>query len=249
MENERRWRPALDAVRAAVTPRTSCIALCNPNNPTGRRFTEEELTALCDIADRVGCWLFVDEIYRGAELDGQETPSAWGRYERVLVTGGLSKAYGLPGLRVGWVVGPVAEINGLWGRHDYTTIAPGAINDQLARLALIPSRRKHLIARARRQLRENQTYVEAWVGEREDVFQIPPEAGGVTLLRYSGTPESISSSVQLAENVRAKYSVLVVPGVHFGLEHHLRIGIGGQPEALHDGLTRLGWALDAHPNP
>ena len=249
VEKGHRWRLDLDAVRAAVTPRTSCIALCNPNNPTGNRLTEDELIGLCNIAAGVGCWLFVDEIYRGAELDGHQTPSAWGRYERVLVTGGLSKAYGLPGLRVGWVVGPVAEINALWGRHDYTTIAPGAINDQLARLALTPSRRKRLIARTRRQLRENQTYVEAWVGKREEVFQIPPEAGGVTLLRYSGTTESMSSSVQLAEKIRAKYSVLVVPGAHFGLEYHLRIGIGGQPEALHDGLTRLGWALDTPPKP
>ena len=79
-----------------------------------------------------------DEIYRGAELDGNETPTIWGRYERAIVTSGLSKAFALPGLRVGWVVAPPEIVEQLWGVHDYTTIAPGAINDRLARIALSP---------------------------------------------------------------------------------------------------------------
>ena len=73
----------------------------------------------------------------------------WGRYERVIVTSGLSKAYGLPGLRIGWVAGPPAIVEELWGVHDYTTIAPGAMNDRLARIALSPARRERLLARTR----------------------------------------------------------------------------------------------------
>ena len=86
-----RWRLDLDAVRAALTPRTRCIAVCNPNNPTGARLDEAEVAELCAVAGHVGCWVLADEIYRGAELDGHETPSAWGRHDRVIVTGGLSK--------------------------------------------------------------------------------------------------------------------------------------------------------------
>ena len=234
-----RWRLDLDAVRGAVTPRTRCIAVCNPNNPTGARLDEAEVAELCALAENLGCWVLADEIYRGAELDGRDTPSAWGRHDRVIVTGGLSKAYGLPGLRIGWIAGPAELVEQLWGRHDYTTIAPGAVNDLLARLALDPSRRGRLIARTRARLRENQALVRTWVSEQHGVRQIPPEAGAVTLVRYPGA----RLSAELAETLRATHGVLVVPGVHFGLEHHLRIGIGGNAGLLREGLARLGRVL------
>ena len=83
----------------------------------------------------------------GTPLDGIETASVWGRYDRCIVTSGLSKAYGLPGLRIGWVVGPPQLVDELWGVHDYTTIAPGALNDRLARIALEPTRRAKILAR------------------------------------------------------------------------------------------------------
>ena len=120
-----RWSLDLDAVREAVTDRTRLIVVCNLNNPTGSRLTETEVAGLCDIAARHGCWILADEIYRGAEPDGRDTPSAWGRHNRVLITAGLSKVYGLPGFRVGWVAGPSDMIENLWGRRDYTSIAPG----------------------------------------------------------------------------------------------------------------------------
>ncbi|HCQ99026.1 MAG TPA: aspartate aminotransferase [Acidobacteria bacterium] len=240
---ERRWTLDLAAVRTAVTDRTRLIAVCNPNNPTGSRLTEEDVGGLCALADERGCWLLADEIYRGAELDGWETASAWGRHDRVIVTGGLSKVYGLPGLRLGWVSGPTAFINELWGRRDYTSIAPGAISDLLARTALAPSRRNQLVARARRILRENQSAVASWVAEQPGVHQVPPEAGGVTLIRYAGTRKSS----ELAEALRTQHGLLIVPGAHFKLEGYLRLGIGGEPESLARGLKRLGSVLAPRP--
>lgn len=234
------WHLNLELVRDAVTPKTRFIAVCNPNNPTGARFDEAALTGLCSIAAKYGCWLLADEIYRGTELDGRDTPSAWNRYERVIVTSGLSKAYGLPGLRMGWLAAPPGTIDVLWGRRDYTTIAPGAINDLLARRALEPTRREILIARARRILRENQAIVATWVNGQPKVHQVPPEASAVTLIRYTGN----WTSVELAEALRAQHSVLVVPGSHFKLDQHLRVGIGGEPRPLSDGLARLGQILN-----
>src|SRR5690606_9248548 len=92
-----RWRPDLDALERLVTPATRAILLCHPNNPTGARLTSAELDEVARIAGRAGAWILSDEIYRGAELDGSDTPSMWSRGERVIVTSGLSKAYGLPG--------------------------------------------------------------------------------------------------------------------------------------------------------
>ena len=98
------WRPDLDALEAAVSERTRMIAICNPNNPSGAVLTEPEMDRIVEVAERCGAWLLADEVYRGAELSGEECPTFWGRTEKVLLNAGLSKAFGLPGLRVGWTV-------------------------------------------------------------------------------------------------------------------------------------------------
>src|SRR5262245_40222311 len=87
-----RWRVNLDSLSSLATSRTKLIIICNPNNPTGARFEAADLDAIAAIAARHGTWILSDEIYRGAELDGRETPSMWGRSDRVIVTSGLSKA-------------------------------------------------------------------------------------------------------------------------------------------------------------
>ena len=100
------WRMDVDALDRLVNARTKLIVICNPNNPTGARFDHQDLDHVAAAAERHGCWILSDEVYRGAERDGRETPSMWGRSGRVMVTSGLSKAYGLPGLRIGWIAGP-----------------------------------------------------------------------------------------------------------------------------------------------
>ena len=110
LREERSWAPDVDELRRLVTPRTRLIAVCNPNNPTGSILSEEAMGAIVSVAEGQGAWLLSDEVYRGAELDGGESPSFWGRYDRVLVACGLSKAYGLPGLRIGWLAGPAPTI-------------------------------------------------------------------------------------------------------------------------------------------
>ena len=245
-ESAGRWAPDLAALDAMVTPRTKLIFICNPNNPTGARFTAAELDAMARTAGRVGAWLVSDEIYRGAELDGVETPTVWGRYDRAIVTSGLSKAYGLPGLRIGWVVGPPALVEELWGVHDYTTIAPGAINDRLARIALSPARRERLLARTRGIIAANYPIVKRWVEKRAPhVEHVAPEAGAIALIRY----HHAINSTRLIERLRDEHSLLVVPGDHFDMDGYLRIGFGSDPAHVSGGLDRLGELLDTLPAP
>src|ERR1700682_1352370 len=104
LREEKAWRIDLDALAAAVTERTKLICVCTPNNPTGQVLTRTEIQLLVAIAAKHGTWILSDEVYRGAELDSKESPSFSGRGERIVVTGGLSKVYGLPGLRIGWLV-------------------------------------------------------------------------------------------------------------------------------------------------
>jgi aspartate/methionine/tyrosine aminotransferase len=236
-----RWRADLDSLGALVTDRTKAILLCNPNNPTGGRLTAAELDGICAIAAKHGAWVVSDEIYRGAELDGNETPTIWGRYERAIVTSGLSKAFALPGLRVGWVVAPPEIVALLWGVHDYTTIAPGAINDRLARIALSPSRRELLLARTRGILRTNYPTVRRWIERRPALSHVPPEAGAITFVKYAYQV----GSTALIERIRDEQSVLVVPGDHFEMDGYLRIGFGCDPELLLPALERVGEVLDS----
>jgi len=229
-----RWRADVDLLNTLVSPKTKLIIICNPNNPTGARLTEAELDAIARAADRVGAWVLSDEIYRGAELDGVETPSMWGRTDRVIVTAGLSKAYGLPGLRVGWIVGPPPTVASFWSYHDYTTIAPGALSDRLARVAMTPSRRAALLERTRAILRANLPMLEDWLGAHG--FQwLRPEAGAICYVRY---PHPINST-ELVTRLREEKSVLIVPGDHFGMDRYLRLGFGEPLSYMTTGLTRL----------
>jgi aspartate/methionine/tyrosine aminotransferase len=230
------WRVDLDALERLVGARTRLIIICNPNNPTGARFDAPALDRIAAIASRHGSWILSDEIYRGAELDGRETASMWGRSDRTIVTNGLSKAYGLPGLRIGWIVGPVGVMESLWSYHDYTTISPGALSDVLARRALEPARRSGILARTRRILNENYPVIASWLDAQSGLFSYaPPDAGAIVYVRYHHE----INSTDLVNRLRETKNVLIVPGDHFGMDQHLRIGFGEEPTYLRTGLERL----------
>lgn len=236
VERDGRWRPDLERLPSLLTTRTKLLLLCNPDNPTGARLDDGDLDEICRAAGRHGTWVLSDEIYRGAELDGRETPSVWGRYERALVTSGLSKAYGLPGLRIGWVVGPPEFVENTWAYHDYTSIAPGAVNDRLASIALESGRRARIIERTRRILRENWPPLERWLRAHADEFSfVPPEAGAIVWVRY----HRAIPSATLTTRLREEKSTLIVAGDQFGMEGYLRIGFGGPAKELFEGLERL----------
>jgi aspartate/methionine/tyrosine aminotransferase len=236
LREERGWAPDLDELSLAFTPRTRLVVVCNPNNPTGSILARDAMREIVARTARQGAWLLVDEVYRGAEREGEETPSFWGSYERLLVTSGLSKAYALPGLRIGWVVGPEETVAELWGRKDYLTISPGALSDVLARKALRPDVRARVLARTRGILRANYPILEDWVGRQADAFHmVPPRAGAIAYLRYARA----INSTKLVTRLRDEYGVLIVPGDHFGMDRYLRIGFGNEPEELRAGLARI----------
>lgn len=230
------WGVDIDALERLVTPRTKMIIICNPNNPTGARIEAEDLDRIAAVATRHHSWVLSDEIYRGAELDGRETPSMYGRYDRAIVTSGLSKAYGLPGLRIGWVVAPPALVAKLWSYNDYTTISPGALSDALARRALEPARRGQILARTRGILNENFPVIAEWLDGHGGMFTYArPDAGAIVYVRY----QHDINSTELVTRLRERKSVLIVPGDHFGMDRYLRIGFGDKPDYLRQGLTRL----------
>ena len=139
LREERGWTIDLDALAAAVNAKTKLICVCTPNNPTAQALTRGEIGRIVEIADRHGAWILADEVYRGAELGSEESASFSGRGERIVVSGGLSKVYGLPGLRIGWLVAPPVEVESALRLKDYTTIAPATLSEQLAEIAPAPA--------------------------------------------------------------------------------------------------------------
>ncbi len=234
------WQPDLNQLEDALKEGASFILVTNPNNPTGAVLTAEAMDGIVGLAERFDAWILSDEVYCGAEVAGEETPSFWGRTERVLVTNSLSKAYGLPGLRLGWLIGPPATIQEIWGRTDYTTISPASLSDHLAKLALEPATRAKILDRTRGIIRENFGTVREWIESQEGLFSYrPPDAGAICYLRYR--PEVNSS--EFAEKLRVERDLLVVPGDHFGMDRYLRIGFGNPRDELMEALRRIAEAF------
>ena len=226
----------MDELKQLVTPRTKMICLCNPNNPTGAILDANAMDAVVEIAKKNDALLHVDEIYRGAELEGDETPTFYGLYDKAIVTMSLSKSYSLPGLRLGWLVGPEELIQKGWAYHDYTSISTTIISQYVATLIMQPERRKKVLSRGRKMLRENLEAFRQWVATHADLFHfIPPRAGGMAFMRYNMD----INSTELSDKLRLGKSVFIIPGDCFGMDHYLRIGIGGEKKHLLAGLDLI----------
>jgi aspartate/methionine/tyrosine aminotransferase len=238
LREEAGWGLDLDGLDAAVGTGTKLIAVCNPNNPTGHILNESEMQAIVAAAERVGAWILADEVYAGAERDrDEETPSFYGRYDRVIATGSTSKAYGLPGLRIGWAAGPVETIDQIWARHEYTTLSATKLSNRLAAIALSPEVRPRIIRRTRDYIRRGYPVLEGWMERHPGTFElVPPQAAAIAFVRY----HIDVNSTAFVDRLREEKSVLIVPGDHFGLDRFLRISFGLPHDYLTAALDRIG---------
>jgi aspartate/methionine/tyrosine aminotransferase len=234
------WEPDWEEFERAVTPRTKLLYLSNPNNPTGAVLSAAAMKRIAARCDETGTWLLADEVYLGAEIDRPRTKSFWGLGERVVVTSGLSKAFGIPGVRIGWMVGPERLVHECWTQHDYLTIGPNKMSDEIARVAVEPANRERCYGRTREILRHNLPIAREWIeGFGGRLTWREPQAGAIGLLKYdAGIP-----SFEIAERIRQAQSTLIVPGTHVGLEGYIRVWLGGKEDFLREGLRRIGMEL------
>jgi aspartate/methionine/tyrosine aminotransferase len=233
-----RWGLDVKGFERAVGRKCKVILITNPSNPTAGVLDADEMDVIVSAARRAGAWLVVDEIYRGAEMSGDTTPTFYGRYDKVVITSGLSKAFGLPGLRIGWVVAPPAFVEKIWSYHDYTSIAPGMLSDFLARRAMEPKKRDMIFARTRALMQRNWPVLRDWIAERPEFLSvIPPVAGAIALLRY----DLPIASIPMIDRLRVEKSTLIVAGDQLGIPHHIRIGFGygSEPTSMLEGLSRI----------
>lgn len=229
------WRVDLEQLEAMTSPRTKVIAVVNPNNPTGGVLSSDERAAIVGAAERTGAWIVADEVYRGTErASGAETPSFWGTTERVIAVNSMSKAYGLPGLRLGWLIADPATLEALWRRHEYATITASAVGNALAEMALETGVRKALLDRARKLVR---TGFDILLGSLpRDLFSVvPPQASAMSFVAYNLDVGSGEFASRLVRDL----DTLVLPGACFGREHHFRFSSALPEPYLREGLSRL----------
>ena len=238
------WALDLEALELTVTSRTKIIALVNPNNPTGHILTGNERAAIIAAAERSGAWIVSDEVYAGTEHHtDDQTASFWGEYEKVIAVNSTSKAYGLPGLRLGWLVAPDDVYEALWRRHEYATISAGTIDMHLATAALSSHVRPKLTARARGLIRTGFDTLTQGLAVHPGVFSVvPPEASAMSFVKF----DLPLTSLDLADELLRDEGVLVIPGSCFGMEDHFRFSSALPDPYLRDGLERLNRISERH---
>lgn len=236
------WQWDLDELRNMVSSNTKMIAVCNPNNPTGALMLDEIMDGVIDIAKDTDCWLLSDEVYRGAELDGQECRSFAGATEKTIVNAGLSKAYSLPGLRLGWSVGSREYIKKAWSFHDFTVINVAYLSDWVASRVLAYDRRRKILDRTKDHLNHNLDMLCEWAENISALTLSRPQAAAITFAKLN-LP---MSSEEFVFTLRDNYSVLLTAGKWHGLEGYVRFGYGTPTDYVRGGLDRIRSFLNSH---
>lgn len=236
------WSLNIDELAAAVNEKTKIVAVVNPNNPTGHIFTKTEMQRIIAAAERVGAWILADEVYRGAEREQEEeSESFFGLYDKVISVGSMSKAYGLPGLRIGWIVAPPDTVEKVWRRHEYSTITASMLSNSLAAHALSPEIRPRLIARTRNYIRNGFPILQKWMDAQEGLFSYtPPQASAVSFIKYNLDINSNDLMLKLINEA----SVFIGSGDSFGMDHHMRIAFGQEKEILEEAFARIQRTLE-----
>jgi aspartate/methionine/tyrosine aminotransferase len=223
------------ALEKLVTPKTKVIVVNTPHNPTGAMLSPKDAAHVYALAESVGAMVIGDEAYRWLAVpDGAPfAPPFFDLGPRGISVGTLSKPFGLPGLRTGWIAGPPDLIRRCWSYRDYVTLSPGKLNDALARLAL--EHRDQIVQRNRGIIEANLREATRWMAERSAFLSwTPPRGGLLALIKYDLPMDSLP----LADKLALEYSVMLAPGSAFGYERHLRLGVGQEPAIFAEGLAQ-----------
>ena len=223
-------------VERAITPRTRLIVLTNLHNPSGVRAPDATLKLVGEIARSLGAHVLIDEVYLEASFDSP-WQSAFHLGSNFVATSSLTKAYGLSGLRCGWVLAAPPLAERMWRLNDLFGVNAAHPAELLSVIALdnLPK----IAARAKKLLDTNRGLLKKLLDARKDLLTIWPEAGTVAFPQLpSGHAEAF------CQLLRDKYETSVVPGRFFEAPDHFRVGVGGETENVREGLTRIAAALD-----
>lgn len=243
-------RPDLDAVLAAIGERTRAVMLNSPNNPSGQVYPAAFIEELVHTCETRGVYLIMDDIYRLLVFDGPPAPSAYQFTDReiesshVIVVNGVSKVYGMTGLRLGWAIGPTPLIRAMNKIQGQTTSNASVLSQSAAEGALNGDQSG--VAELIGYLRGNR---DAMLEGLAGIHGLHYEQPGGGLYCFPDFSSFESDSLRLAELLLEKALVATVPGVPFGAEGHLRLGFAGDRQDVVEGVRRIQWALDPAAEP
>jgi aspartate/methionine/tyrosine aminotransferase len=224
------------ALEPQLTPRTRLIIITNLHNPSGVLANNDALRQIGDLARRAGARVLVDEVYLDMVFD-QTPPSSFHLDPKTfVVTSSLTKAYGLSGLRCGWILAEPELARRIWRIHDVYGATPVHAAELLAVIALdnLPA----ITARARTLLDTNRALLNNFLDSCPELEVVRPQFGTVAFPRLrSGAVED------LFNRLRDNYEASLVPGSFFSASRHFRIGVGGDSEMTREALSRLSYAL------
>jgi len=227
----------LDRLKGHITPKTSLIMLCRPNNPTGAVISTVDLEKVIEMVEGTKAYLLVDETYRELHFDEPPAPAASLSPRAISVTT-MSKAYGLPGIRIGWAAADPKIIDMIRAVREQVTICNSVIGEKIAFEVL--KRKSELLSETRSQLLETLDKVDRWINKTPDLEWVRPKAGVVGFPRLVNS----ASTEKLCRLLAEKYKTFTVPGYCFQMPQHFRIGFGVSPAELEGGLSRIGMALE-----
>jgi aspartate/methionine/tyrosine aminotransferase len=226
-----------DRVARALSPDTRLIILTNLHNPTGALTSTDRLEAIGKVAAEVGARVLVDEVYLES-VPGDPPPPAATLSSTFISTSSLTKAYGLSGLRAGWILGSPEVVEACRRVRDLVDGVGAFPSELLALMAFenLPGLRE----RARAILDPNFQLLKGFIGGRPELEWVEPQGGSVGFPRITG----LEDSGPFVARLRETYGTGVVPGHFFEAPPHFRVALGGKKEVLEGGLRRLGDALD-----
>ena len=220
------WELDFDELESLISPQTRIIVVNFPHNPTGYVPSKSDFDRLIGLARKYDLWLFCDEIYRGLEF-GPTIPSAADLYEKAIVLSGLSKTYGLPGLRAGWVIIRNAKLRDeLINWKHYTTICPAAPTEFLARKALLV--KDKLAARSKAIIQQNLNLCEAFFNRFQEQFTWRrPQAGSVAFVELNLSQIGFDSATSYCHDLAQNHGMVLLPGKCLGFDDNfVRFGLG-----------------------
>lgn len=240
LDPDNSWHASLDELAALVTGRTRAIIVNFPHNPTGASISADEQARLLRCADEAGAYLLWDAAFTDLAHDAPPLPDVSARYRRGFSFGTFSKAFGLPGLRFGWCIGPPELLTECVRIRDYTTLHLSPLVELIA-LRVLEHADAFLQPRLR-QAQANRELLRQWAdAESEHVCLALPPGGVAAFPRL----RRLTDTDKFCEELFQRQRVLVVPGSCFGYPGHIRLGFGGATDQLASGLDRLTTSLAA----
>ncbi len=237
---EDQFKPDLDKLKSMITPDTKLVSLTHPNNPTGSMISEQELHEIIDVVERAGTYLMFDETYRDMVFK-DPLPTAASLSPRAISISSMSKCYGLPGIRIGWVASQDQFIlDSILAIREQVSITNNALSEEIALHVL--RQKSEYLDKAKEHIMKNRSIVSSWMERQNNYEWIVPEAGVVGMPRIRKDIEV--DPEKLYRLLAEKYRTFTIPGRCFEVDNrYFRLGFGAHPDEIETGLENLTRAL------